>query len=70
MANVVKIVEIPMFKRYIKYLVILSMTYLVGSFVAWDLNPGNWDSIGRYLTVLAGILLVLINWLREDVERS
>jgi hypothetical protein len=42
--------------------------YLLGSFVAWDYNPGNWDQFGRYMIAMLSIMMCLINWIREDVK--
>lgn len=45
------------------------IAYLIHSFVLWDLNPINWQSIGRFLflleTSLVFILISLANHLKE-----
>jgi hypothetical protein len=30
--------------------------YLVGSFIAWDMNPGNWSIDGRFTVALFGLV--------------
>jgi hypothetical protein len=66
MDNVQRMME--MFKSYTKYVIIVISMYLLGSFVAWDFNPGNWDQFGRYMIAMLSIMMCLINWAREDVK--
>lgn len=30
----------------------LLVPYLVGAFIAWEANPGAWDSAGRYVVAM------------------
>jgi len=66
MVNVQRIAE--MNKPYTPYLIIVVSSYLLGSFVAWDFNPGNWHEIVRYFIAVLAIMMCLINWAREDIK--
>lgn len=43
------------------FVVGLLLFYLMGSFVAWDFNPGHWDAFGRAIgCVFATILSIVL----------
>lgn len=33
-------------------IVLTAGIYGLAAFIAWDINPANWDSFGRFITVL------------------
>ncbi len=35
------------------------ITYIIGSIIAWDLNPGNWALIGRILMGILDALFII-----------
>lgn len=36
----------------------VALVYLVASFVAFDLNPRNWELFGRLLSIFLAVLMV------------
>lgn len=38
----------------------LLVPYLAGAFIAWEANPGAWDSAGRYVVAMFGIGFAVI----------
>lgn len=46
------------------------LTYMIGGFIAWDFNPGNWDEFGRFLiallNVIFSILLTVVVWTYDN----
>jgi hypothetical protein len=39
------------------------ITYLAGSFITWDINPGNWEGDSRTLTVITWFVIAIIAFL-------
>jgi hypothetical protein len=38
----------------------LLLFYLMGSFMAWDFNPGHWDVFGRVMGCFFGTMLSIV----------
>lgn len=38
---------------------VMLLGYLLGSFVLWDYNPGNWGYIDRAITIFVSVFLAL-----------
>lgn len=39
---------------------VLFASYLVGAFVAWDIDAGNWDAAGRGMLMIVAIAACLL----------
>lgn len=44
-------------KSILAYCVGMLLTYVLGAFVAWDLNAGNWSFDGRMMTAMVGVVI-------------
>jgi hypothetical protein len=42
-------------KRVCLALAVFPSVYLLGAFIAWDFNPGNWDASARAFVVFFAI---------------
>lgn len=42
------------------FILVLSVTYIVSAFIAWDFNPGRWDDFGRVFTSIFGLMFSAI----------
>lgn len=40
--------------------VMFTLAYLVGAFICWDFNPGNWDMFARVMVAIMGAFLGLM----------
>ena len=38
----------------IVFWIIFGMVYLLGAFICWELNPGNWDTVARIMVGFLG----------------
>jgi hypothetical protein len=40
--------------------VVFTLAYLVGAFICWDLNAGNWDPFARVMVGIIGTFASLL----------
>jgi len=54
-------------KTAITFIFVAFLFYIAGSFIAWDLYPGNWSEVLRWLTsmwaLIIGALISSANYL-------
>jgi hypothetical protein len=49
--------KIDVIKPVLAFVGVFVFTYLIGVFVAWEMNPANWTTDGRFAASLVGTFL-------------
>ena len=49
-----------MIKPLLAFVGVFVFTYLIGAFVAWEMNPADWTEIGRLVLVGSGAFFGLL----------
>jgi hypothetical protein len=44
-----------MIKPVLAFVGVFVLTYLIGAFAVWDINPANWTEVGRFMVAVMGI---------------
>lgn len=55
-------------KKIIKITALALAIYLIGCFLTWELNPGNWHEAARVVAVFALVVTVLLITAYQDIN--